>query len=98
MQVSEKNDNPISRYRRVIDSIDDKILNLLAERFLAVREIGKYKKEHNISIVDEKRIKEVMAKAKAAAIKNGFEDNSFNDIYETIIKSACIMESKLEEK
>lgn len=38
--------------RNQIDIIDDKIIDLFAQRFSAVKEIGAYKKKHNLSSLD----------------------------------------------
>lgn len=49
--------------RKEIDFIDEKLLDLLLERLEVVKNIKKYKNQHNILIYDEKRENEIIAKA-----------------------------------
>lgn len=45
--------------RNQIDVLDDDLMKLLSKRFKIVREIGKYKKENNIPIVQSSRFDEI---------------------------------------
>jgi chorismate mutase len=47
-------------FRDRIDALDDKIVDLLIERYDVVREVAKVKGDHNIPTVAEERIKEVI--------------------------------------
>ncbi len=47
-------------FRDRIDALDDKIVDLLLERFNIVRDVAKVKGEHNIPTVVEDRIKDVI--------------------------------------
>lgn len=42
-------------YRQKIDEIDTKIQQLLVQRFSYTKQIGQYKKEHQMPILNEKR-------------------------------------------
>lgn len=46
--------------RRRIDSIDDSLLDLLAKRMEVSREIGRYKREHSLPVVQTARYKDLM--------------------------------------
>lgn len=46
--------------RRKIDRLDDELLELLAKRMEVSREIGRYKKEHNLPVVQTARYKDLM--------------------------------------
>ncbi len=48
-------ENTLEVLRNQIDGIDSSLLQLLAQRLAVVDEIGKYKKEHNITILQLKR-------------------------------------------
>ena len=37
----------MEEYRKIIDEIDDKIMKLLVDRLLIVKDIGLYKKQNN---------------------------------------------------
>lgn len=47
-------------YREKIDALDDKIVDLLVERYKIVRDVAKVKGDNNIPTVAEDRIKEVI--------------------------------------
>lgn len=90
-------DNKLLNYRKTIDSIDDKILDLLVMRFSTIESIGKYKKENNIAVVDKNRINQILSKTEKIAQSSGFDPKIFKNIYLTIIRSACIMEEKSDK-
>ncbi len=46
--------------RRQIDEIDDTIVEILSKRMRVCREIGQYKKEHNMTIVNTPRYSEIL--------------------------------------
>lgn len=48
--------------REKINVIDEKIMELLLSRFLIVKEIGQYKKQHNLPILDKSREKRIYTK------------------------------------
>lgn len=50
----------ISLLRRQIDEIDEQLLSLLARRMRISREIGTYKKEHNMPVLQSGRYNEIM--------------------------------------
>lgn len=52
----------LSELRRQIDSIDESLLELLAKRMRISREIGVYKKEHNMPILQTPRYSEILEK------------------------------------
>ena len=52
----------ISILRRQIDEVDEQLLSLLAKRMHISQEIGTYKKEHNMPILQNKRYDEMLDK------------------------------------
>ena len=52
----------ISILRRQIDEVDEQLLSLLAKRMHISQEIGTYKKEHNMPILQNKRYDEILDK------------------------------------
>lgn len=52
----------LSELRRQIDGIDEQLLELLAKRMRVSREIGVYKKEHNMPILQSPRYSELLEK------------------------------------
>ncbi|MDR2385582.1 MAG: bifunctional 3-deoxy-7-phosphoheptulonate synthase/chorismate mutase type II [Tannerella sp.] len=56
----------IAELRRQIDSIDENLLELLAKRMRVSHEIGIYKKEHNMPILQTPRYEEILDKRSKA--------------------------------
>ncbi|MDD3195456.1 MAG: bifunctional 3-deoxy-7-phosphoheptulonate synthase/chorismate mutase type II [Paludibacter sp.] len=59
--------------RRQIDDLDNDLLELLAKRMRVSREIGMYKKEHNMPILQEHRYDEILQKRIAQAVDMGMK-------------------------
>jgi len=59
--------------RRQIDELDNDLLELLAKRMRVSREIGMYKKEHNMPILQEHRYDEILQKRIAQAVDMGMK-------------------------
>lgn len=62
--------NKLDILRQEIDLVDDEVFNLLANRMRVAREIGLYKKENNITILQQKRWNEIVEKGIQFAKKN----------------------------
>ena len=54
-------------YREQIDDLDNKILDLIGQRFQIVREVGALKTTQNIKIVQTQRVQEVLKRVSAMA-------------------------------
>ncbi len=54
----------LKKMRSTIDSIDNQIIDLLLKRYDLSKEIGMYKKENNIQVLDLKREHEILDKAR----------------------------------
>jgi chorismate mutase len=52
--------NKLGELRKIIDEIDDEILNALKKRVQIIEQIGHYKKEHNITIFQLERWQEIL--------------------------------------
>ena len=48
--------------RDKIDKMDDLIMSLLIDRYIVVKEIGEYKKENNIPVLDKNREEKIYEK------------------------------------
>lgn len=56
----------LSQLRKQIDECDDNIIQELAKRMRVAREIGTYKKEHGITVLQAGRYNEILEKARCA--------------------------------
>ncbi|MDE6140076.1 MAG: bifunctional 3-deoxy-7-phosphoheptulonate synthase/chorismate mutase type II [Alistipes sp.] len=55
-------------FRMQIDAIDNRLIELLAERMSIAREIGRYKSQHGMPIVHRDRFNEILEAASARAV------------------------------
>ena len=74
----------ISRLRKQIDECDNELMNLLAKRMRVCREIGEYKKEHNMTVLQTNRYNEILQKRGAQGSLCGISPESVAAIFETI--------------
>ena len=85
-------ENKLENLRKEIDKIDSEIIQLLAKRFEIVKQIGVFKKENKISVVDNRRFQKVLEKVENIAEKQGISRDFTNDIYNIIHKYSCELE------
>lgn len=75
------NNDKLENMRKEIDKIDNKLANLLSQRFHIVEEICKYKKENGIEIEDINREKKVINN-----ILSGKNSKDFHTLKEIFFK------------
>lgn len=79
----------LNSLRKDIDKIDKQIVNLLDERFAVVKKVSKYKKDHNIDIVQSDRQKEIIDQIVLWAKDPHLKDKLptiFNDLFKLFVK------------
>jgi len=83
--------NKIKEFRQKINSIDNRIIKLLEERFLIAKEIGQIKFNSNNKILDAKREREIIdnLNIKTKIISK----ESLSVIYKNIFKVSREMQS-----
>jgi chorismate mutase len=52
----------LTSLRKQIDELDNQIMDILAKRMRVCREIGHYKKEHNMTVLQANRYNEILSK------------------------------------
>ena len=80
--VKEK--TKLDRLRKEIDMIDDEIMNILASRMKIAREIGAYKKDNNMTILQTERWKKVLQKFIERGCQNGLSEEFITRIIKSI--------------
>ncbi len=70
--------------RKQIDEMDNALLELLAKRMRVCREIGQYKKEHNLTVFQAGRYNEILEKRGAQASLCGINPENVAKIFELI--------------
>lgn len=74
----------LSELRKQIDEMDDELLEVLAKRMRISREIGTYKKEHNMQILQAARYSEILEGRISQAKKFGIDGECMQKILEAI--------------
>lgn len=74
----------IRELRKQIDEQDDKLLELLSQRFRVCREIGQYKKEHNMTVLQTGRYNEILGKRGAQGALCGMSEQFVKTVFEAI--------------
>jgi chorismate mutase len=88
--MSQKN---IQKIRSTIDTIDNQIIRLLGLRKKQVLKIAKYKNKR--TIVDKKRINQIMKRIKAEAKKNKVDFILVKNFWNKLIQYSIKLEKKI---
>lgn len=70
--------------RKQIDELDNDLISLLAKRMRVCREIGQYKKEHNMTVLQANRYNEILEKRGAQGALCGMSADFIAQIFEGI--------------
>lgn len=74
----------ISALRKQIDEIDNELMEMLSKRMRVCREIGQYKKEHNMTVLQTARYNEILDKRGAQGVLCGMDAKFVKTVYEAI--------------
>ncbi|MDD2917267.1 MAG: chorismate mutase [Candidatus Gracilibacteria bacterium] len=84
----------LTDFRNQIDQIDDQLIELLAKRFEVVKQVGIYKKEHNLPPLQPGRWQEVLDKRTRKAGEFGLDATFVVDVWNRIHEYALELEEK----
>lgn len=74
----------IVQLRKQIDEIDNQLMELLSKRMRVCREIGHYKKEHNMTVLQTSRYNEILDKRGAQGALYGMAPEFVAKVFENI--------------
>ena len=74
----------IAMLRKQIDEMDTELMNLLAKRMRVCREIGQYKKEHNMTVFQANRYTEILDKRGAQGALLGMSPEFIAQVFENV--------------
>ncbi len=74
--------------RKEIDEIDDELLNLIAKRMYVSEQIGEFKKQHKVTVLQMDRWKQVLEDHINKGVNLGLNDESVKEIFEIIHKDS----------
>ncbi len=82
-------------YRDRIDALDDRIVDLLAERAGIIREVARVKFREGIPAVLQDRVDAVRERAAARAAAQGLDPDVVRKIYAELIDFSCGLEEDI---
>lgn len=74
----------IHALRKQIDELDNQLIELLAKRMRVCREIGQYKKEHNMTVLQTSRYNEILDKRGAQGVLCGMSSEFIRSVFEDV--------------
>lgn len=90
--------NLLSEYRMHIDTIDSRIVELLAERMEVAREIGEHKRQRGMAIVQRERFNELLESAEARAEFMGLSRSFIHAIFSAIHEESVRQQSDIQSE
>lgn len=85
-------------YRRKIDELDDKIVDLLAQREEIIREVADLKTQKLIPAILPDRVAQVKTRVAERACKSGLDADLVRQIYAILIDYSCSLEEEIMQK
>ena len=84
--------------RKQIDIVDNQLLEQLAHRMRISREIGSYKKKHNMTVVQTRRYGEILSKRGAQGVLRGMSNDFVKSIFEAIHEESVRQQVEIMNK
>ena len=85
----------IDELRARIDEIDRDLLDLLADRMKVADEIGRYKKENNITILQPNRWDKILAKVFVKGEEKGLDNEFLEKVFKAIHQASIDRQTKI---
>ena len=80
----KQNLSKLAEYRTSIDELDDKLIEILGKRMEVCREIGVFKRDNNMQVLQAGRYNEIMVKRQQLAQSMGVGGDCIQKIFEAI--------------
>jgi len=84
--------------RRQIDEVDNSLIELLSKRMRISREIGQYKREHGMTVVQTGRYSEILDKRGAQGVLCGMSSDFMKCIFEAIHEESVRQQIEIMNK
>jgi chorismate mutase len=88
----------IQRYREQIDSIDQQLLEMLAQRMSIINKIGQYKLDKNIAILQLRRWENIMSTRSALGQKLGLDQKFIEKLLQLMHKESIQVQNNIMNK
>ena len=88
----------IHELRRQIDELDNQLMDLLAKRMRVCREIGLYKREHNMTVLQPVRYGEILDKRGAQGSLCGMDSEFIKKVFESVHEESVRQQMEIINK
>lgn len=88
----------LTEFRKELNEIDASLIELLGRRFKIIRDVGIYKKEANIPMMQSKRVDEVKDRCARMGEEYDLDGDFIRNLYTLIIDEACRVEDIIIDK
>ena len=88
----------IHELRKQIDELDNQIMDILAKRMKVCREIGNYKKEHNMTVLQASRYNEILNKRGVQGTLSGMGPEFVAKVFESIHEESVRQQMEIINK
>lgn len=88
----------LESFREIIDDMDYKLINVLADRMQVVEEIGRYKKEKNITILQADRWNEIIQDRVKHGVPKGLSEDLLTQILQLVHKESIRHQTQIMNK
>ncbi|SFF92608.1 bifunctional 3-deoxy-7-phosphoheptulonate synthase/chorismate mutase type II [Prevotella sp. KH2C16] len=88
----------ITQLRKQIDELDNDLMELLAKRMRVCREIGQYKKEHNMTVFQANRYNEILEKRGAQGSLMGMDAEFIAKVFEGVHEESVRQQMEIINK
>ncbi len=88
----------IVQLRKQIDELDNQLMELLSKRMRVCREIGQYKKEHNMTVLQTTRYNEILDKRGAQGALCGMDADFVKSVFEEIHEESVRQQMEIINK
>lgn len=94
---SKGKDDTLDQLRRQIDSLDTELVEILGNRMRVAREIGRFKIENNMQVVQATRYNSLMEQRVSAGIENGLGDEFMRQLLASIHEESVRQQLELRD-
>ncbi|WP_321435894.1 bifunctional 3-deoxy-7-phosphoheptulonate synthase/chorismate mutase type II [uncultured Bacteroides sp.] len=88
----------LAELRRQIDDCDNSLIEILAKRMRISREIGTFKKEHNMTVLQSGRYDEIISKRGAQGKEFGMDSEFMKTVFEAIHEESVRQQMEILNK
>lgn len=96
--ATENIHNPLDQWRNEIDVLDVELMEILARRLQTVQKIGDFKKQHNITILQMNRWKELVESRLLMGEQKGIHRDFLLEILQSIHQESIRIQTEIFEK